>query len=94
MPPVPSPARRRSSRAGAARRCCSRRRQALLQSALRRLAPEDRSVLALAYVQELSLADIARIEDCSAAAVRTRLWRARQHLREMLGPDLEDDHDA
>jgi RNA polymerase sigma-70 factor (ECF subfamily) len=71
-----------------------RRRQALLQAALRRLTPEDRSVLALAYVQELSLADIARIEDCSAAAVRTRLWRARQRLREALGPDLEDHHEA
>ena len=71
-----------------------RRRQARLQAALRTLPADDRSVLALAYVQALSLADIARIEDCSAAAVRTRLWRARQRLRDALGPDLEDDHDA
>lgn len=70
-----------------------RRRQARLQQALRTLSTEDRSVLALAYVHELDMADIARIEACTPAAVRTRLYRARQRLRVALGPDLESDHD-
>jgi RNA polymerase sigma-70 factor (ECF subfamily) len=55
-----------------------------LQDALRRLPARDRSVLALAYVHELTLADVARIEGCSEAAVKARLHRARQRLRDAL----------
>lgn len=69
------------------------RRQAALQAALRTLPVEDRSVLALAYVHELEAADIARIEGCSSGAVRTRIYRARQRLRDALGPHLEQDHE-
>ncbi len=57
---------------------------AALLAALRQLPAPDRSVLALAYVHELSLADVARIEGCSEAAVKARLHRARQRLREAL----------
>jgi RNA polymerase sigma-70 factor, ECF subfamily len=55
-----------------------------LQKALRRLPHDDRSVIALAYVNELDLAAIARIEHCSLAAVKTRLHRAKLKLRELL----------
>lgn len=58
-------------------------RTALLE-ALRSLPMGDRSVLALAYVHDLSLADVARIEGCSEAAAKARLHRARQRLREAL----------
>ena len=57
---------------------------ALLQSALRQLPMADRSALALVYVHELALADVARIESVSLAAIKTRLHRARGKLRELL----------
>jgi RNA polymerase sigma-70 factor (ECF subfamily) len=58
-------------------------RVALLE-ALRNMPSSDRSVLALAYVHELSLADVARVEGCSETAVKARLHRARLRLREAL----------
>lgn len=58
--------------------------QARLHAALRQLPMADRSVLALVYVQELALADVARIEGDSLAAIKTRLHRAKQRLRELL----------
>jgi RNA polymerase sigma-70 factor, ECF subfamily len=59
-----------------------------LQAALHRLALPDRSALALAYIDELDLAAVARIEGCSTGAIKTRLHRAKARLREL----LEDDH--
>ena len=58
-----------------------------LQAALRQLPLADRSVIALAYVRELDGTEIARIEGCSPVAVKTRLHRARQRLRELLETD-------
>lgn len=55
-----------------------------LRQALLTLPPGDRSLLALIYVQELSHADIARIEGCSAGAVKTRAHRAKQRLRQIM----------
>lgn len=75
-----------------AQRLDATRRAQQIRAALRELPTPDRSALALAYVHELSLADIARLEDCSVAAVKARLHRARQRLRERLGPLLEHDH--
>lgn len=64
-------------------------RRARLRAALMQLPAPDRSVLALAYVGELSHADIARIEGCSTGAVKVRLHRARGRLAELLGDDDE-----
>jgi RNA polymerase sigma-70 factor (ECF subfamily) len=73
---------------GPAQALHQQQQRAALQAALRRLPTADRSVLALAYVHELSLAELARIEGCSEAAAKARLHRARQHLREALpAPD-------
>ncbi len=58
--------------------------QARLQAALRQLPMPDRSALALVYVHELALADVARIEGDSLAAIKTRLHRAKQRLRDIL----------
>lgn len=58
---------------------------ARLQAALRQLPLADRSALALVYVQDLALADVARIEGDSLAAIKTRLHRAKQRLRALLG---------
>jgi RNA polymerase sigma-70 factor (ECF subfamily) len=71
---------------GPAQALQSRQERAALLTALRRLSPDDRSVLALAYVHELTLADVARIEGCSPAAAKARLHRARERLRQALAP--------
>ena len=63
--------------------------QARLQVALRQLPMADRSALALVYVHELALADVARIEGDSLAAIKTRLHRAKQRLREILKSNPE-----
>ena len=55
-----------------------------LHAALGRLGPAQRSVLALCYFSELSLAEVAVIEGISAGAVKVRLHRARQALRLIL----------
>ncbi len=56
-----------------------------LQSALRQLPPLDRSALALAYMEELDMAAIATMEGCSVGAIKTRLHRAKEKLRHLLG---------
>lgn len=69
--------------------------QHALQQALRQLPMADRSALALAYVHGLSLNDVARIEGVSLAAVKTRLHRARQALRELLNTEIpQEKHHA
>jgi RNA polymerase sigma-70 factor, ECF subfamily len=59
-------------------------RSETLLRALRTLPHADRSALALAYVNELDLASIARIEHCSLAVIKTRIHRAKLKLRELL----------
>lgn len=60
-----------------------------LRHALLQLTLEDRSALALAYFQGHDLAAIARIEDCSLAAIKVRIHRAKQKLRQLLERDDE-----
>jgi RNA polymerase sigma-70 factor, ECF subfamily len=60
----------------------------LLRVALRELSMDERSTLGLAYVQELDMASIARIEQCSVAAIKSRLHRAKLKLREQLEKNL------
>jgi RNA polymerase sigma-70 factor (ECF subfamily) len=60
-----------------------------LQSALLALPLADRSALALAYIHELDLASVARIEGCTTGAIKTRLHRAKEKLRHMLEKDHE-----
>lgn len=64
-------------------------RRRRVQAALRELPVADRGALALVYFQELDLASIARIEGCSIGAIKVRLHRARQRLRQLL-----EEHDA
>lgn len=61
-----------------------RQEQLQLHSALLKLPMTDRSALALAYVQELDMVAIARIEACSVAVIKTRLHRAKEKLRQLL----------
>ncbi len=61
-----------------------RQQQRRLQAALQKLPLPDRSALALAYIHDLELAAIARIEGCTTGAIKTRLHRAKEKLRHLL----------
>lgn len=55
--------------------------KAQLTEAIQQLAVDDRSVIALYYIDELTTAQAAAILQCSPNAFKTRLFRAREKLR-------------
>ena len=59
-------------------------RRSLLDRALSSLPEVFRSALVFAYIHELSLENIATIENCSVGTVKSRIFRAKQMLREAL----------
>jgi RNA polymerase sigma-70 factor (sigma-E family) len=66
----------------------------LLRSALLRvvneLPPRQRAVLILRYYEDLSVEQVARLLDCTAAAVKSQTHYARTRLRELItNNDLE-----
>jgi RNA polymerase sigma-70 factor (sigma-E family) len=63
-----------------------------LVAALAELAPLDRAVLVLRYLDDRSVADVAWALGCSEGAVRTRTSRALDRVRDVLGPSLADLH--
>jgi RNA polymerase sigma factor (sigma-70 family) len=58
-----------------------------LAAALRRLSPEDRSLLALRHVSGFDATEIGRAIGISPSGVRSRLERAAARLRAELGDD-------
>lgn len=64
-------------------------RQDLLREAIQQLPLEQRSVLAMAYTQELNLEQIAQIEACALGTVKSRLFRAKSRLRTLLAAHLD-----
>ena len=58
-----------------------------LHEALLKLPLADRSAVALAYIKGWELTDVARIEGCTTGAIKTRLHRAKQKLRQLLEQD-------
>ncbi|MHB9131620.1 MAG: sigma-70 family RNA polymerase sigma factor [Armatimonadota bacterium] len=62
--------------------------QVLIQGAIMGLSPELRAVILLRDVQGLSYQEIAGITGCSVEAIKSRIFRARGHLRKILGPHL------
>ena len=60
--------------------------------ALRQLPLKYRSPMALAYLEELSVAEIACIEGCAEGTVKSRIHRAKQQLKTLLA-DLLGDND-
>ncbi len=60
----------------------SRDDHALLHRALGRLGRDDREVLLLSRLQELSFAEVAAILECSVGAARVRAHRALRTLRD------------
>lgn len=55
-----------------------------LLRALERLSAKQRLTIELTYVMGLSCDEIAAVTDCPAGTVKTRLFYARQRLREIL----------
>lgn len=55
-----------------------------LLAAMTQLSPRDREVIGLCYGSENSMAEAGEILGLSAAATRTRLWRALARLRKVL----------
>ena len=56
----------------------------VLPSALSCLSEEQRSVFVLYYLQELNTREIAEVLDIPAGTVKSRLFTARQNLRDVL----------
>lgn len=65
---------------------------AAMRQALERLSPIDRDVFLMREEGGLSYEEIAASCEISTAAVRSRLHRARQQLRELLQPLLSNGH--
>jgi len=65
-------------------------RQQLLHQTLQQLPPEQRSLIAMAYSQELSLEEMAEIEGCALGTVKSRLFRAKKRLQTLLMAYKED----
>jgi len=63
---------------------------AIVRRALAKLPEELRTPLILAEYEQQSYIKIAQILDCSPKAVETRIYRARQKLRCLLGKLLDD----
>lgn len=56
-------------------------------AAVNALPPEDRAVIACRYYLDLGEAETAALLDVAPGTVKSRLFRARQRLRERLTPD-------
>ena len=56
----------------------------LSQKLLAHLSADDRALLQMLYVEEMSVAQIADLLDWSVSKVKIRAWRARHSLRKVL----------
>ncbi|HEY6185700.1 MAG TPA: RNA polymerase sigma factor [Terriglobales bacterium] len=84
--------RLRSQLASAEENVLGREMSELVQSLISVLPTQLRDVLALSTVQEFSPGEIAGVLEMSEAAVRSRIFRARQMLKEKLEAVLEGNH--
>lgn len=65
--------------------------QDLLQAALKQLDPTDAALLQLYYFKERSVREITEITGLSASNVKTRLFRLRNQLKEVLSQRLNQE---
>jgi len=71
--------------AGPATELSRRRKADLLRDGLQRIPVDDQIVLELAYVEGLSTKEIAGVLEINENTVRSRLARARERLRALVG---------
>ena len=64
--------------------------QTQIRNAILALPPTDRAVIELRHYQALSYEEIAAVLDTSLSSVKSRLFRARRKLRDMLQAQLAD----
>ena len=55
-----------------------------LRVALTDLSPEQRTVISLFYADQYSVTQIAEVMDCPVGTVKSRLFKARQYLKEYM----------
>ncbi|MDP6041044.1 MAG: sigma-70 family RNA polymerase sigma factor, partial [Candidatus Latescibacteria bacterium] len=60
--------------------------RAQIQKVLEYLSPDHRAVVVLKDIEDLSQEEIADVLDISVGTVKSRLSRARAHLRDLLTP--------
>jgi RNA polymerase sigma-70 factor (ECF subfamily) len=58
-----------------------------MDAAFRRLPPESRTVLALMYLEDFSIGEIAEVLSLPEGTVKSRLFHARQQLRQLMEQD-------
>ena len=64
-----------------------------ISMALSQLPPKFRSPIALLYLGDLSISEIAQIEGCAEGTVKSRIHRGKQQLKTLLADLLgEDSH--
>ena len=61
-----------------------RRLRARIHAAINRLPEKFHTAVVLSYFEELSLEEIAAIEGCPVGTVKTRIFRGKQLLRQIL----------
>ena len=64
-----------------------------LWNAVRTLPPRQRAVVALYYLEDMSVSEVADIVGCSQSTVSVHLHRARHRLAEIVGEGVETNVD-
>jgi RNA polymerase sigma factor (sigma-70 family) len=67
-----------------------RQTQEILLGAMGQLSADHRAVLDLTYFHDAGYREIAEIMDCPVGTVKTRMFHARRHLKDMLAGQLSD----
>lgn len=58
----------------------------VLQRAMARLSPKLREIIVLKEIEGFSYEEISEILNCSRGTVKSRLFRARERMKDLLGP--------
>lgn len=62
-----------------------------VREALFLLEPEEREILVLKYFNELSIKEISTITDTPTGTIKSRLFRARQKVKNLLQPEKNNE---
>jgi len=67
----------------------TRAMQERVQEAIAGLSPDHRTVVTLHHLEGMPVEEIARVMDCSVGTIKSRLSRAREHLKRKLAGYVE-----